>query len=87
MINIACNGLPGGYETKPFLHDGACTTDVGDAGSSDAGKCCPAGYEIHTCSLSGGGMGQACHNPAEGCASSLTCGVGCDYITTGPCVP
>ncbi len=87
MINIACNGLPDGYETKPFLHDGACTNDVGDGGGSDAGKCCPVGYDLYSCSLNAGGTAQACHNPALGCPSSLTCGVGCDYITTGRCVP
>jgi hypothetical protein len=30
-INIACTGLPGGYETKPFLHTGSCT-GVADGG-------------------------------------------------------
>ncbi len=25
MVNLACNGLPGGYAPKPVLHSGACT--------------------------------------------------------------
>ncbi len=85
MINLACNGLPDGYEPKPFLHAGACTEDAGSG--ADAGRCCPVGYDLYSCTLSGGGTGQACHNPALGCASSLTCGAGCDFITTGRCVP
>jgi hypothetical protein len=28
-INVACNGLPSGYETKPLRHTGMCTTDGG----------------------------------------------------------
>jgi hypothetical protein len=33
-INIACNGLPGGYETKPYLHSGACNGAVGSFDAS-----------------------------------------------------
>jgi hypothetical protein len=29
MINIACNGLPGGYAPKPFAHTGTCGLDLG----------------------------------------------------------
>jgi hypothetical protein len=35
-INVACNGLPGGYAPKPFAHLGACGLDSG-AGSSGSG--------------------------------------------------
>jgi hypothetical protein len=28
-INVVCNGLPSGYETKPMRHTGACLADGG----------------------------------------------------------
>jgi hypothetical protein len=28
-VNVACNGLPGGYTPKPFAHAGACGLDSG----------------------------------------------------------
>jgi hypothetical protein len=66
------------------------TTDSGTIDSSppppvDAGACCPANYTMYACTYPGGGSGFACHNPAMGCASSLTCGQGCDPVVTGKC--
>ncbi len=39
-INLACNGLPSGYETKPLAHAGACEggADAGEGGM-DSGVC------------------------------------------------
>ncbi len=55
-------------------------TTIGDATS-----CCPASWQLYSCTYGDGGDGSACHNPALGCASSLTCGMGCDPIVTGRC--
>jgi hypothetical protein len=91
-IDVACTGLPSGYVSKPLLHTGVCT-DAGapdggtsDAGPSDAGSdCCPTGWGLHACKQPDGGAGMACHNPQLGCASSATCGEGCDRVVTGRC--
>lgn len=56
----------------------------GDA-ATDGGSCCPAGWTMYSCNQAGGGTGLACHNPAVGCASSTTCGQGCDEVVTGAC--
>jgi hypothetical protein len=60
---------------------------VGVIGGSaaDAGSCCPVGWGLSSCTYPDGGSGQQCHNPALGCASSTTCGLGCDSIVTGRC--
>jgi hypothetical protein len=61
-------------------------TIPGDAAPpADGGACCPSGWSMYSCTFSGGGQGLACHNPALGCASSLTCGLGCDTVVTGRC--
>jgi hypothetical protein len=52
---------------------------------SDGGACCPANYDLYSCTFPDGGSGFACHNPAMGCASSLTCGQGCDPVVTDRC--
>jgi hypothetical protein len=49
------------------------------------GKCCPVGWMMYGCTYPDGGAGLACHNPALGCASSMTCGEGCDTVVTGRC--
>jgi hypothetical protein len=54
-------------------------------GPADAGPCCPTGWNLYACTWPDGGAGQACHNPALGCASSLTCGQGCDQVVWGRC--
>jgi hypothetical protein len=66
-------------------------TTTGDAGATDtgpatdAGDCCPATFDLYSCTFPDGGAGQACHNPAMGCSSSTTCGEGCDPVVTGRC--
>jgi hypothetical protein len=80
-ISVVCTGLPSGYASKPLLHAGVCT----DSGSPDAGACCPVGWSLYSCTYPEGGTGMACHNPALGCASSLTCGQGCDQVVNGRC--
>ncbi len=66
---------------------GGMSSGPGSSGSSaDAGLgCCPANFDLYTCQHKDGTTGQACHNPAMGCASSLTCGQGCDPEVTGRC--
>src|SRR5512147_282987 len=60
--------------------------ELGTAGSSSSAlPCCPAGYDLYDCRKPGGGKGLACHNPAMGCPSSLTCGSGCDSEVSGRC--
>lgn len=62
---------------------------VGSANArNDAGTefdCCPASFEMYSCQHRDGSTGLACHNPAMGCASSLTCGQGCDPEVSGRC--
>lgn len=53
-----------------------------DGGTSDAGGCCPAGYETVDCTNPDGTKGVQCHDPRMGCASSSTCGQGCDKPST-----
>lgn len=49
--------------------------------------CCRAGWDLYGCTDVDGGAGFNCRNPALGCASSLTCGGGCDSQVTGFCSP
>jgi hypothetical protein len=79
-INLACAGLPAEHASKPLAHAGACADGV-----PDAGACCPAGWLMYGCTFPDGGAGLACHNPALGCPSSLTCGEGCDAVVVGRC--
>lgn len=54
--------------------------------TSDAGlDCCPTNFDLYDCQHKDGTKGMACHNPAMGCASSLTCGQGCDPEVAGRC--
>jgi hypothetical protein len=85
-VNIVCNGLPNGYAPAPLLHQGACT-DSGAGSVVDGGACCPTGWDLYSCTYPDGGAGSACHNPQLGCASSTTCGQGCDQVVTGRCAP
>jgi len=61
--------------------------EVADDGGAiaEGGTCCPASWLMYACTFPDGGSGQACHNPAMGCASSLMCGEGCDRVVTGRC--
>jgi Antistasin family len=86
-VNIVCNGLPSGYAPAPLLHQGACTDSGPSGGAVDGGACCPTGWDLYSCTYPDGGAGSACHNPQLGCASSLTCGQGCDGVVTGRCAP
>jgi hypothetical protein len=89
-ITIVCTGLPNGYVSKALLHEGACTGGAcGNTNlpcrSTDGGACCPQGWLLYGCTFPDGGAGLACHDPALGCASSLTCGEGCDQVVAGRC--
>lgn len=59
--------------------------EVGAPGQDAGAACCPVGYMLYDCELPGGGTGMACHDPAMGCASSTTCGQGCDPQVVGRC--
>jgi hypothetical protein len=67
--------------------DATSDASGGGDGSTDAGDCCPATWDLYTCAYLDGGSGMACHNPAQGCASSNICGGGCDRVVTGRCGP
>jgi len=58
-----------------------------DAGLDAGLACCPTGFLLYGCKEPDGGAGFACHNPALGCASALTCGQGCDPQVSGQCGP
>ena len=67
---------------------GGVGSNPGTSGSSgaDAGLgCCAANFDLYSCQHGDGTTGLACHNPAMGCASSLTCGQGCDPEVSGRC--
>lgn len=84
----ACpNGQTSCSITCPDGTAGECTNGSPQCGgTADAGgNCCPAGYDLYSCTFPDGGAGQACHNPQLGCASSTTCGQGCDPVVTGRC--
>ena len=69
----------------------SCSGATAGSGSSnqstpDAGLgCCPSNFDLYSCQHKDGTTGMACHNPAMGCASSLTCGQGCDPEVSGSC--
>jgi hypothetical protein len=73
-INIACNGLPGGYETKPYLHSGACT------GGADASTGCTGsapncfGNDDQACCGQDPSGPATCENGAWMCGSALAPG-------------
>jgi hypothetical protein len=54
-------------------------------GTIGAKDCCPSSWLMYGCTYPDGGAGFACHNPALGCASSTTCGQGCDGVVVGRC--
>lgn len=64
---------------------GGASSSSGSGSSSGGGSCCPSNWYLYQCSFPDGGKGFACHNPQLGCASSLTCGQGCDPVVTGSC--
>jgi hypothetical protein len=72
---------PSGTAAVEGWVDSGPTPDAG----ADAGACCPANWLMYGCTYSDGGAGLSCHNPALGCASSTTCGAGCDTAVAGRC--
>ncbi|HEX8791821.1 MAG TPA: hypothetical protein VF765_12795 [Polyangiaceae bacterium] len=86
-LACACaNGQTSCSITCPDGTQGECSNGVPTCGGTvDAGNCCPAGWDLYACTWPDGGAGQACHNPQLGCASSTTCGQGCDQVVTGQC--
>lgn len=85
-INVACNGLPGGYAPKPYAHAGTCGADAGaigtgptDAGALADGAACvagngdPCGAGLSCCPTAGyAGASTACTPTCtgNGCAGS-----------------
>jgi hypothetical protein len=86
-LACACpNGETSCTITCPDGTQGDCSNGVPTCGGTvDAGNCCPAGWNLYACTYPDGGSGQACHNPQLGCASSTTCGQGCDQVVSGRC--
>jgi len=94
-INIACNGLPTGYETKPLAHTGGCTTPVTDAGTGTActtSADCPSGgvcgfAEADACKATGTcfpAPGVICNAYLAGCACDNTeINIACNGLPTG----
>ena len=68
---------------------GGIAGTAGAAGSTnDAGvepPCCPVGWLLYSCTFPDGSAGQQCHDPRKGCASTDTCGTGCDPVVSGVC--
>jgi hypothetical protein len=54
-------------------------------GTCQPARCCPAGWDMYACREEDGTSGLNCHDPQLACASSLTCGAGCDFEVTGRC--
>lgn len=51
-------------------------------------RCCPPEWQLLPCTdPTDAGARFNCHDPAMGCASSSTCGEGCDFAVTGTCGP
>jgi hypothetical protein len=80
-INLGCNGLPDGYVSKPFLHQGACSdASGGDSGTAEAGAKDGGATDSNSPSDSGGGCVSTQGEPCGGntsqpctCASGLVC--------------
>jgi len=65
--------------------DASSASDLATASPDGELACCPLGFDLYACQEPDGGAGIACHNPAMGCASSQTCGQGCDPQVSGRC--
>lgn len=85
LLAMGCTGIPS--NDTPAVSGDAESLQVssGTEGALSARGCCPAGFELHSCRAPGGRTGLACHDPALSCASSRTCGVGCDPQVSGRC--
>jgi hypothetical protein len=83
------DGPCGGFTTHPCrcAKDLVCVPNrIPDIpGHCEAPNCCPVGWTMYACTEENGSSGMNCHNPALACASSLTCGGGCDFEVTGAC--
>jgi hypothetical protein len=79
------SGAGSGSGSGSSSSSGTASSSGGTSSSSGGGGCCPTGYDMYTCTYPGGAAGYACHNPALGCASSTTCGQGCDQAHGGVC--
>jgi hypothetical protein len=82
VSTATCTDVPFDW---PPSQDGALVVGTLAVPPADAGACCPAGSDLHACTFPDGGTGMACHDPAQGCASSTICGKGCDPVVTGRC--
>jgi Cys-rich repeat protein len=78
-----------GCSATPTPSEGDQSTNgqsiVAPGGSASTQDCCPRNFDLYSCTKPDGSMGLACHNPAQGCPSSATCGEGCDREVTGRC--
>ncbi len=87
LFLVACSG---GNDINRDASDddgstGSDTLDASLPGPDGGLGCCPVGFDLYACQEPNGGSGYACHNPALGCASSETCGQGCDPQVSGRC--
>ncbi len=83
-INVACNGLPSGFTTKPLAHADACTTSGADAGGpcgkdSDCGPQAVCGFpQADACGATG-----TCFRTAGGAmCAAFSAGCACDGTET-----
>jgi hypothetical protein len=87
-VEIGCNGLPDGYVSKPFAHDGACATDGGQAGpacntSADCASHEVCGYAVTDgCSATGQCVAEPTVQP---CVESQGCACDGTTIPVGGC--
>ena len=85
-VPIGLQGQDGGSSSSGSSGgSGSSSSSSGSSTSGSSGDCCPDGWDLYACSFADGGAGMACHNPAMGCASSSTCGSGCDAVVSGSC--
>jgi hypothetical protein len=54
-------------------------------GTCQPEKCCPLDWQMYPCMDGDRDTDYNCHNPQLACASSLTCGGGCDFQVYGRC--
>ncbi|HEY5961712.1 MAG TPA: hypothetical protein VIV60_34370 [Polyangiaceae bacterium] len=79
-----------GYVLLALIAEGCATGAVNPPGGDTQGdastqNCCPANFDLYSCTHPDGSKGLACHNPAMGCPSSRECGQGCDPVVSGRC--
>jgi hypothetical protein len=87
-VEIGCNGLPDGFVSKPFAHDGACAIDGGQAGPSCSTSADCAANEVCGYAVTDGcsAKGQCVAEPgATPCVESEGCACDGTTITVGGC--